>query len=469
MVLLRIPRSLLLLILAAPAASAWSPRLRGSRRLQSGIPSPPSAPATPEAPEDPNAPRPVVDTPPATSNSPLSGTPGSSVGQTLTNNRPGFIVVSNPDADTDRDGLTDGEEAILGTNPGLYDTDGDGVNDFDEVDQFKTDALDPNGDKDRDGIPDSVEIVRLCSYCDVLHGCATFFVHAHLHSLQLDVKTDPNTFDTDGDGLSDGEEILVYGSDPFDGTTIIIPTPQIPNLESPTTPLKPLVPIEIPGVANPNLPGNLAGNLNSLYPGVLTNNGLTTNPLLTPDPLMPDPNIDTDMDGLTDVQEQSLGTNPERPDTDRDGINDYDEIVQFLTDPLDRNGDLDGDGLVDSEEILTYKTSPNDKDTDLDGIADADEVRYGTNPLDKWADADGDGLLDFEEIFDYQTDPLNFDSDKDNINDGDEVLLFRTNPNDAYADKVGGLGGMECSRAVRHLTFVSRMEMVSPTRRRSTS
>lgn len=53
--------------------------------------------------------------------------------------------------DSDGDGLTDDEEASLGTDPNNPDSDGDGISDGDEVDQ----GTDPNNpDSDGDGIPD---------------------------------------------------------------------------------------------------------------------------------------------------------------------------------------------------------------------------------------------------------------------------------------------------------------------------
>ena len=48
---------------------------------------------------------------------------------------------TGPAVDTDGDGLTDHEEASLGTDPNLADTDGDGESDGDEVAQH-TDPLD---------------------------------------------------------------------------------------------------------------------------------------------------------------------------------------------------------------------------------------------------------------------------------------------------------------------------------------
>lgn len=51
--------------------------------------------------------------------------------------------------DTDKDGLTDIEEKQLGTNPQLYDTDGDTLSDYQEVKVLDTNPLNPNTDGDR--------------------------------------------------------------------------------------------------------------------------------------------------------------------------------------------------------------------------------------------------------------------------------------------------------------------------------
>ena len=64
---------------------------------------------------------------------------------------------------------------------------------------------------------------------------------------------------------------------------------------------------------------------------------------------------DTDEDGLTDLEEEELGTDPE-------------------------NADSDGDGLSDSEE-LDEGTDPLVADTDADGYSDGEEYDLGTNPL----------------------------------------------------------------------------------------
>ena len=67
---------------------------------------------------------------------------------------------------------------------------------------------------------------------------------------------------------------------------------------------------------------------------------------------------DTDEDGLTDLEEAELGTDPELADSDSDGISDGEE-VEFGTNPL--ASDTDGDGYSDGEEVLEG-TSPLDAD-----------------------------------------------------------------------------------------------------------
>ncbi len=67
-------------------------------------------------------------------------------------------------------------------------------------------------------------------------------------------------------------------------------------------------------------------------------------------------------------------------DTDGDGLNDWDEISVYKTDP--NLADTDGDGLSDGKEVTRYGTDPRQADTDGDGVKDGAEVQQGTNPKD---------------------------------------------------------------------------------------
>lgn len=83
-------------------------------------------------------------------------------------------------------------------------------------------------------------------------------------------------------------------------------------------------------------------------------------------------------------------------DGDNDGMDDYSEYLYGLdfTDGTDASKDADNDGLTNLEEI-TLGTSPAKADTDGDGHKDGVEVGYGLDPLDPmdvWIDSDGDRL-----------------------------------------------------------------------------
>ena len=106
--------------------------------------------------------------------------------------------------------------------------------------------------------------------------------------------------------------------------------------------------------------------------------------------------LDSDGDGIPDVQESELGTDPTKSDSDEDGLSDQEEITAG-TEP--DNADTDGDGLSDGDEKL-YGADPHVLDTDGDSLPDGVEVHgrqvgeqiFHTNPINK--DSDGDGLLD---------------------------------------------------------------------------
>jgi outer membrane protein OmpA-like peptidoglycan-associated protein len=149
---------------------------------------------------------------------------------------------------------------------------------------------------------------------------------------------------------------------------------------------------------------------------------------------------DNDGDGLTKREEKELGTDPNNPDTDGDGLKDGEEVRTYFTNPL--NPDTDGDSLTDGDEVRKYKTDPLKADTDGDELNDNDEiVTYKTDPLNK--DTDGDKLYDGSEVLHYKTDPLKEDTDGDSLTDGDEVNLYKTDPLKIDTDGEGLKDGEE--------------------------
>lgn len=120
----------------------------------------------------------------------------------------------DPDADADADGLTDAEEAALGTDPAVADTDGDGLADGDEVHVHLTNPL--FADSDDDGLDDAEELHRYGT--DPMNPDSDFDtlfdgdeVHVYL--------TNPLLADSDADGLDDADELQYWGSDPNDPDT----------------------------------------------------------------------------------------------------------------------------------------------------------------------------------------------------------------------------------------------------------
>lgn len=146
--------------------------------------------------------------------------------------------------DSDADGLINSEELVLGTDPFLADTDGDGISDGDEVRTYLTDPL--VVDSDEDGLIDGEE---------------------------LRYTTDPLNPDTDADLLTDGDEV-----------------------QRRTVPVDP----------------------------------------------------DTDKDGLNDGLEVSLGSDPLQQDTDRDGLLDG---AENQTCPHLLRPDSDNDGIIDGNDL----------------------------------------------------------------------------------------------------------------------
>jgi len=111
------------------------------------------------------------------------------------------------------------------------------------------------------------------------------------------------------------------------------------------------------------------------------------------------PLIDSDSDGLSNVVEIQLGTDALLPDTDADGLTDFEEHQSYATDPL--LWDSDGDTLSDGDEVLVYATDPLASDSDGDLVDDAAEVLAGTDPNDA-ASYPGDGDLTEDGVVDIR-------------------------------------------------------------------
>lgn len=232
--------------------------------------------------------------------------------------------------DSDGDGVDDATETAQGTDPLSQDTDGDGVTDGDER-QRGTNATRVDTDHDRllDG-----------EHREVAAGSADAANYTAANIVQLPgapagrvrfagerpFGTDPKLEDTDGDGLTDSQEVT--------------------------------------GSRNEHYPTQ------AFIPGF----GGSTNPT----------DRDTDHEGLTDFEEVSgratVGgqvrvfspTNPNLADTDGDGLTDAEEVRGERVSPAGLHIPFSGG----------KGTDPTLDDTDHDGVSDFDEVRHGTNPND---------------------------------------------------------------------------------------
>ncbi len=320
-------------------------------------------------------------------------------------------------ADTDGDGLTDGDEVnVYGSDPTVADTDGDGLADGSEVNTHGTDPADADSDDDGYGDGDEVD-----------NGVSPLDDQDVPPDNDGDFVSDLNDPDDDDDGLTDEAEINTHGTDPFDS-------------DSDDDGLTDGAEINTQGTDanNPDTDGDGLTDgdevnthntdpLNSDTDGDWLNDGAEVNTYGT------NPNDpDTDDDGLGDIVELlTKGTDPNNPDTDGDELTDGDEVNTHSTDPLDP--DSDGDSLNDGAEVNTHGTDPNDSDSDDDGLGDAVELlSQGTNPNNP--DTDGDGLLDGAEVNTHGTDPLNADSDGDELTDEAEISIHGTDPLDTDSD-----------------------------------
>jgi hypothetical protein len=306
--------------------------------------------------------------------------------------------------DADCDGLLDAREDLNGN--GVWDKDL-GETDF------------QNPDSDGDGLTDGEE---------VLH---TGKVGALLARTDIKVRFpdrfDPLNPDSDGDCLPDGLEAGVTGEE----MTALFDSVKKKKWRYEFTPIcadilsKNYVTMLENAIPYDDSPPSLY-NVRGIY---------DMDPATVTDPTSDDTDGDGMMDGhedfnfngRVDVKDGEEGvfleTSPQSPDSDGDGLPDGEE------------GDRDGDGTIGPDE-----SDPTSADTDADGVSDGDEARAGTKK--NTCDTDGDGLSDGVEMGRIQPnekngchglmaagsnyrkptamDPLNPDSDGDGLTDGEE-------------------------------------------------
>jgi outer membrane protein assembly factor BamB len=297
------------------------------------------------------------------------------------------LIAIDVAGDRDGDGMLGSWESEHGMDPSdpidaLFDPDDDGLNNLGEH-QAGSSPL--QVDTDDDGLSDGDEV-------HTYHTDPTYW-DSDVDGLPdgqevRDHGTSPTSYDTDGDSLSDGAEVHEHGTSPLSRDT----------------------------------DGDGMDDAWELA------NGL--------DPNLDDAAGDRDGDGLTDLGEYQAGTDLADADSDDDGLSDGSEVNEHGTSPLD--ADSDDDGLSDDSEVNEHGTSPLSRDTDGDGMDDAWELASGLDPrLDDAAqDSDGDGLTHLGE-HQAGTDPHDSDSDDDTLSDGDEVNTHGTDPSDADSDGDG--------------------------------
>ena len=322
-----------------------------------------------------------------------------------------FDVVEGGDADLD----TNNDGVIDDNDTGYSDTDGDGMDDDAEL----TDVPDTDGD----GNPDYLDIDSdNDGIFDVVEGG-----DADLDTNNDGVIDDNDTgySDTDGDGMDDDAEPTTETDSDNDGT------PDYLDIDSDNDGI-----FDVVEGGDGDLDTNNDGVIDTNDAGFEDVDGdgmddtseLTTEPDNdsdgTPDYL----DIDSDNDGIFDVEEGGDGDK----DTNGDGVIDSND-TGFT--------DIDGDGMDDDAEATDVPDSdgdgnPNylDIDSDNDGIFDVVEGGDGDKDTNKdgvidsndtgFSDNDGDGMDDDSETTpvtetdnDNLPDYLDIDSDNDGIHD----------------------------------------------------
>ena len=262
---------------------------------------------------------------------------------------PDFLDVDDfdgPDADPDEDGLTNAEEAVLGTDPQNPDTDGDSLDDGAEVGE----DLETPVDTDDDGVIDALAADDDGDGIDTLDELTVDANGDGEPDPDADDDEIPNYLDLDSD--NDGIDDAVEGDGDADGDGV-------PNY----------VDLDSDGDGDSDEDEGTDDDDGDSIPNYLDPNDLDG------------PNGDLDGDGLTNNEEVLIGTDPENPDTDGDGMDDGTE-VEVGADPLDTDTDDDGiedgeDGLGDDDEDGIINVLDPVDDRTLGGDDDDDDTLTG--------------------------------------------------------------------------------------------
>ena len=303
-------------------------------------------------------------------------------------------------ADLDGDGVPDAEEAVLGTSPN-------------------------DADSDDDGVPDGVEWNLACDG-------------------DLDGASNAADADSDNDGLPDG---LERGAGAPVAATDLLAFNFFADLDpaSATSPLR----ADSDGDGQRDGLEDTNGN-GRVDPGEGDPNSAASQSIV----------VDQDGDGLADVEETRLGSNPHDRDSDDDGVLDGDEANAAFD--FDHDGlpgaldpDSDDDGIGDGVERgvtqadLQTDTSLGHFHADLDPAtrtlplaADSD----GDGQPDGWEDDNLNGRLDVGEgdPNDATVQSKVPDSDGDGLCDKMEATIG-SHPHDADSDDDGVPDGRECN------------------------
>ena len=322
---------------------------------------------------------------------------------------------SNFSNDSDGDGLLDNQETTLGTDMNDADTDGDGTGDGAEVGPDVNSPVDTDGDgvinalessivdTDGDGVMNQLDPANnnpcipnaSFSVCPAGDADGDGLTNAQEGVL----GTSGSNPDSDGDGTNDGSEVGADVNSPLDSDG----DGAINALESS------IVDTDLDGVSDQLDAANADGcvpNANSIVC------------LMT----------DSDGDGLTNSQEDTLGTSRSDADTDGDGAGDGAEVGNVVS-PVDSDGDgtpnvfessiadLDGDGVTNQSDPANANVCiPNSNsagclatDSDGDGLTNGQEDALGTSRGN--ADTDGDGTNDGAEVGGNVNSPADSDGD----------------------------------------------------------